>query len=73
MDLFSDMFKRQVYGADQDRRLVKEALSVTQTHALVVSRLFTFSIIGVLITLFIQLRDVGLDFSFQLARLGEAG
>lgn len=36
LQIFTEMFKRQVYGTDTDRKLVHEALAVTQSHALVV-------------------------------------
>ena len=37
VELFSEMFQRQVSGAPQDRQMVEDALAVTRTHAMMVS------------------------------------
>lgn len=65
MEIFAEMFGRQVYGADQDDVVIDECLSVTRLHGLMVR---SHTILSALLSP-LQLRDVGLDLHFALERL----
>ncbi|SCZ93419.1 BZ3500_MvSof-1268-A1-R1_Chr6-3g08647 [Microbotryum saponariae] len=72
VEIFAETFRRQVYGVDQDGKVIQESLEVTQAHGAMVRSVFVVSVQGVQGTdSFIlasppQLRDVGLDFTFLL-------
>lgn len=67
VELYAETFRRQVYGADQDRKVIEESLDVTKSHGAMVS-LAIYDLDNTLAEscLHSQLRDVGLDFSFLL-------
>ena len=43
VELFSSMFLRQVQGADQEQKVLKNCLNLTKAHAMVVSLPATLS------------------------------
>ena len=37
VEIYAEMFRRQVYGADQDGKVIEESLEVTKSHGAMVS------------------------------------
>ena len=68
VEIYAETFRRQVYGADQDGKVIQESLEVTTSHGAMVSGCsgpeFSASLLTALVGC--QLRDVGLDFTFLL-------
>ncbi|GAA5891419.1 hypothetical protein JCM6882_004688 [Rhodosporidiobolus microsporus] len=51
VEIYADMFRRQVYGADQDGKVIEESLEVTKTHGAMLRDVgldFTFLLDGLL-------------------------
>lgn len=36
VEIYAETFRRQVYGADQDRKVIEESLEVTKAHGAMV-------------------------------------
>ena len=67
VEIYAETFRRQVYGADQDRKVIEESLEVTKAHGAMVRSPSFSSTQGESLTIVSsQLRDVGLDFTFLL-------
>lgn len=66
--IYAESFRRQVYGVDQDRKVIGESLDVTKSHGAMVTKpteVVPLNEAHLNLSLD-QLRDVGLDFSFML-------
>lgn len=66
VEVYAETFRRQVYGVDQDGRVVEESLEMTKAHGAMVRTRLACSGPWVLADHApnLQLRDVGLDFTF---------
>ena len=70
IEVYAEMFRRQVFGVDQDGKVVQESLAVTRAHAAMVSASFYSQMSQFKADVFdMQLKDVGLDFGFLLDSL----
>lgn len=65
VEIYAETFRRQVYGADQDGKVIQESLEVTKGHGAMVSP-SSRPLCSLANTSPPQLRDVGLDFTFLL-------
>ncbi|TFY73945.1 hypothetical protein EWM64_g10067, partial [Hericium alpestre] len=69
IELYAEMFRRQVYSSDVDEKTVAEALKVTHSQSRKVSRTLTDSNLPSHLSITQLLQEFGLDFRFLLDEL----
>lgn len=69
IEVYAEMFRRQVFGVDQDPKVVQESLAVTRAHAAMAGASSPSPRAHSLTRRTAQLKDVGLDFGFLLDSL----